>query len=705
MAKKRTKPSRKGKKQKHAQQSRPESKLRHYWQEGKWDGFVALYLRRYAEPLPQDLHDRWGDAVFNLLVQTLFVDRTPNMLPSLFEMLRSGPVLPGDVQACLDLTALYHRFLDSDVSSIELEAVPADLPAPFDTLRTAMIEAREAVLRDAREVAERGLPKRAADQGTKALKGFVQSCDKLREAGFQPKTISTYKTLEKHAKALSPPLVAAGKRNIAVDLQILVGICKHLFELQREGESATALRILGMLTHNKFTFTDHPALHGLVDMLLDQAGRSFAPGIRTELRRSLRLLYPSRLDPAARATPRYQAIQAAFLDYISSHGVQRSLVLHQTCVRLLRADVWSIRERYVLAALGIKALEDFAAGRSPSPFGEDDSEMDDVRTNIAAWLRDMVDIQERLGTQAQAGRLPFTLWDGLVRTAPFDFLERQVRYLRELASPPRFPDISLLHLAELADDVFPDKQAKALMNKLAGDRIQQAMALSEKDCDHLVGGLDFSEAAEEALEVWRPYLEAPSWARLLDAAATAIVDSTINMESANPFFRMFLGGRPDEDLLRYMADNLPDTAPLSGFFRMTSQTGFDVLPRSKKQAAAFFTGFPPPGLAVKLLLWMLSWRGGSVVSRQFLLDVIFRIPEELTRRNEWLQVVTELEHFGRKQLFPDLLALWSERGWVADPPNADFKEALGLVQKALLPKATPKLNRQAIQRKKQRTLF
>jgi hypothetical protein len=705
MAKKRTKPSKKGKKQKHAQQSRPESKLRHYWQEGKWDGFVAMYLRRHAEPLPQDLHDRWGDAVFNLLVQTLFVDRTPSMLPSLFEMLRSGPVLPGEVQACLELAALYHRSLDADVSSVELETVPANLPAPFDTLCAAMTEARETALRDAREVAERGLPKRAGDQGVKALKGFVQSIEKLREAGFQPRTISTYKTLEKNAKALSPPLVAAGKKNIAVDLQILVGICKHLFEMQREGESATVLYVLGMLTRNKFTFSDHPALHGVVDMLLDQVGRSFAPGVRAELQRSLRLLYPSRLDPAVRAAPRYQAIQPAFLNYISTHGVPRGLVLHQACVRLLRTDVWSIRERYVLRALGIKALSDLAAARSPLPFGEEDSEMDDVHTNIPAWLREMGDTLERLNIQSQSRRLPFTLWDELVRLASFDFLERQIRSLRALATPPRFPDISLLHLAELADEVFSDREAKAFMGKLAGDRIQQALTLSEKDCEELVGGLDFSEAAEEVLEVWRAYLDGPSWARLLDAATTAIVDRTINTESANPFFRMFLGGRPNEDLLRYMADNLSDTAPLSGFFRMTSQTGFDVLPRNKKQAAAFFTGFPPPGLAVKLLSWMLSWRGGSAVSRQFLLDVIFRIPEELTRRNEWLRVVNELEDFGRKQLFPDLLALWSERGWVTDPPSADFKEALGLVQKALLPKATPKLKRQAIQRKKQQTLF
>ncbi|WP_031387796.1 hypothetical protein [Desulfonatronum thiodismutans] len=705
MAKKRTKPSKKGKKQKHAQQSRPESKLRHYWQEGKWDGFVAMYLRRHAEPLPQDLHDRWGDAVFNLLVQTLFVDRTPNMLPSLFEMLRSGPVLPGEVQACLELTALYHRSLDTDVSSVELEAVPADLPAPFGTLRAAMIEARETALRDAREVAERGLPKRATDQGVKALKGFVQSCEKLREVGFQSRTISTYKTLEKHAKALSSPLVAAGKRNIAVDLQVLVGICKHLFELQREGESASALQVLGMLTRNKFTFTDHPALYGLVDMLLDQAGRSLGPGVRAELQRSLRLLYPSRLNPTARSAPRSQAIQAAFLDYISTHGIPRGLVLHHVCVRLLRTDVWSIRERYVLTALGIKALSDLAASRSPLPFEQDDSEMDDVRTNIPAWLRDMVDIHERLSIQNQSRRLPFTLWDEMVRAASFDFLERQVRFLRELASPPRFPNISLLHLAELAEEVFSVKEAKALMDKLAGDRNQQAMTLSEKDCEDLVGGLDFSEAAEEALEAWRPYLEGPSWSRLLDAAATAVVDRTISMESANPFFRMLLGSRPDENFLRYMADNLPDTAPLSGFFRMISQTGFDTLPKGKKQAAAFFTGFPPPGLAVKLLMLMLSWRGGSVVSRQFLLDVIFRIPEELTCRNEWLRVVTELEDFGRKEMFPELLAFWGERGWVADPPSADFKEALVLVQKNLLPKTTPKQRRQAIQRKKQRTLF
>jgi hypothetical protein len=704
MAKKRTKPSKKGKK-KHARQSRPESKLRYYWQEGKWDGFVAMYLRRQAEPLSQDLHDRWGDAVFNLLVQTLFVDRTPNMLPSLFEMLRSGPVLPGDVRACLDLTALYHRSLDADVSLVELETVPADLPAPFDTLRAAMIEAQKTAFRDARDVAERGLPKRAGDQGVKALKGFVQSCEKLRKAGFQPRTISTYKTLEKHARALSPPLVAAGKRNIAVDLQILVGICKHLFELQREGESATALRILGMLTHNKFTFTDHPALHGLVDMLLDQAGRSLAPGVRAELQRSLRLLYPSRLDPTIQAAPRYQAIQTAFLDYISTHGVPRDLVLHQACVRLLRADVWSIRERYVLTALGIKALGDLAKARSPLPFEQDDSGMDDVRTNIAAWLRDLVDFLGRLNIQYQSRRLPFTLWDELVKAASFDFLARQFRFLRELASPPRFPDISLLHLAELAKEVFPDKQAKAFMGKLADDRMQQAMTLSEKDCEDLVAGLDFSESAEEALEVWRPYLEGPSWARLLDAASTAVVDRAIQMESANPFFEMLLGGSPDEDFLRYLADNLSDAAPLSGFFRMTSQTGFEVLPRNKKQAAAFLTNFPPTDVAVKLLLWMLSWRGWSAVSMQFLLDVMFRVSEDLTRLNIWLLVVTELNDRGRKELFPDLHALWIERGWAADPPSKDFKEALGLVQKALLPKAASRRKRQAIQRKKQRTLF
>lgn len=705
MGKKRTKPSRKGKKQKHLQQSRPESKLRHYWQEGKWDGFVAMYLRRHAEALPQDLHDRWGDAVFNLLVQTLFVDRSPDMLGSLFEMLRPGPVLPGDVQACLDLTALYYRSLDADVSLAELESIPAELPSPFDTLRAAMTEAREIALRNAREVAERGLPKRTGDQGLKALQGFAQSCAKLRNSGFQPRTISTYKTLEKHARALSSPLAAAGKRNIAVDLQILVGACKHLFELQRQGESATALRILGMLTHNKFTFTDHPALHGLVDMLLDQAGRSMAPGVRAALQRSLRLLYPSRLDPAIRNAPRYQPTRAAFLDYISTLGVPRSPALHQACVRLMRADVWSIRERYFLMALGVEALNDLAFARLPLPFEQDDSGVDGVRTNIAAWLRDMVDILGRLGIQDQNRRLPFTLWDTMVRAAPFVFLERQVRYLRELAAAPRFPDISLLHLAELAEGIFPDKQAQAFMDKLAGDRMRQAMSLTEKECEDLVGCLDFSEDAEEALEIWRPYLEGSSWARILDAAATAVVDRAIQKESAKSFFEMFMGDAPAGDFLRYLADNLPDAAPLSGFFRMTSQTGFDVLPRKKKQAAAFLTKFPPADVAVKLLLWMLSWRGLSAVSMQFLLDVMLRVSEDLTRRNLWLLVVTELKDYGRKELFSDLHAFWMERGWAVDPPSTDFKDALSLVQKTLLPKFAPKRKRQASQRKKQRTLF
>ncbi|WP_045218773.1 hypothetical protein [Desulfonatronum thioautotrophicum] len=705
MAKKRNKPSQKEKKQKHARVSRPESKLRHYWQEGKWERFVTMFVRRHAEPLPQDLQDRWGDAVFNLLVQTLFVDRTPEMLPPLFAMLRPGPALPETVQACLDLTILYHRSLDVELSSADLDAIPTDLPAPFNDFRAAMVTARETIRHDARGVAEQALSKRTTDQGIKALKGFVQSCGKLRQAGFQPRTISTYKTLEKHAKDLATALAHTGKRNMAVDLRVMVELCKHFFELQREDETATALQILGMLTRNKFTFADHPALQSVVDMLLDQAGRSFAPGVRAELQRSLLLLYPSRVDPTMRTTLRYQAIRAAFLDTISTNETPRSRVLHQVCVGLLLVDVWSVRERYVLMALGITALNDFAEAAHSLFFEQDDFDMADVRTNIAAWLRDMLDILERLDIPLQSRHLPFTLWDGMVKAAPFDFLERQLRYLIELASPPRFPDISLLQLAELAENIFSTRQAKALMNKLAGDRKQQAMTLSDKDCDRLAGGLDFSEDAVETLEVWQPYLDAPSWGRLLNGAALAVVDRTIRMESVNPLFRALSGGRIDEANLRYLADNLPETAPLAGFFRMTSQTGFDVLPKGKKQAAVFFTSFPPPDLAVKLLMWMLSWRGGSVVSRQFLLDVIARVADELTSRNEWQRVLTELEYHERTQLYPDLLALWNERGWVANPPSTDFEKALGQVQKALTPKPTPKQKRLAIQRKKQRTLF
>ncbi len=701
MAKNRTKPSKKGKKQKHAQQSRPESKLRHYWQEGKWDGFVALYLRRHAESLPQDLHDRWGNAVFNLLVQTLFVDRTPDMVPSLLEMLRPGPPLPEDVRGCLDLTTLFHRSLDADVSPAELEAISADLPPPFDALRTAMREAQDAAHR---EHAGQGLPKRATDPGDKALKGFVQSCEKLRQAGFRPKTISAYNTLEKHAGALTERFSGEGAKKVASDLHILVQVCKRLYEIQRKGDSTTAADILRWLARSRFSFTDHPALHSLVRMLLDQAGMLFSSGIRAELQRSLLLLYPSRHDPGVRADARFQAVRAAFHAYITARDQPREFILHQACVSLLREDLWSARERYVLMALGIMALALLAMTTARTlPFEPDDDVMNQVPTNMAVWLLEMADIQDRLGIQARG--LPFSLWDKVMACAPHPFLARQLRYLREVPELPRFPDINLLRLAELAELVLTANQARAFIEKMVGNRDNRSLALSEKDCALLVGNLDFTGAPAETLEAWRPHLDASSWSRLLDSAAAATVEHVLRVESGNPFLHLFWARVVDDDLPRYMAEHLPETAPLAGFFRMTSLTGLYVLPRNAKHAALFFAGFPPPDQAVKLFFWMVSWQGGSAASKSFLLEFVTRISEELLRRNQWLRAVTELRDTGRLRLFDDLLARWGERGWVDEPPTTDFKNALELVQNLLRPKPTPKKKRQTAQRKKQRSLF
>lgn len=701
MSKKRTKPSKKGKKQKHAQQSRPESKLRHYWQEGKWDGFVALYLRRHEESLPQDLHDRWGDAVFNLLVRTLFVDRAPDMLPALFEMLRSSPPVPDEVRACLDLAALFHQSLNSDFAPAELEAIPADLPAPFDALRTAMREARDAVHR---ERAGQGLPKRATDPGHKALKGFLQACEKLRQAGFRPKTISAYTTLEKHAGALAERFAGEGAKKVATDLHILVLLCRRLYEIQRKGESTTAAGILRRLTQSRFSFTDHPALHGMVRMLLDQAGMLYSSGVRSELQRSLLLLYPSRHDPAVRADARFQAVRAAFQEYIAVHGKPREFIMHRTCVSLLRVKIWSARERYVLMALGIKALAFLAVTTVRAlSFDPDDDVVNQVPTNIAAWLREMADIQVRLGMQARG--LPFTLWDEVMVSAPHPFLARQLRHLREVPEPPRFPNVSLLRLVEVAELVLTTSQARMLMEKIAGSRDNGTMALTEKDCTRLVGNLDFSHGPEETLEAWRPRLDAPSWGRLLDCAAPAMVEHILREETASPFLHFFRAKAVDEDILRYMAEHLPETAPLAGFFRMVSQTGLHVLPRSAKNVALFLNAFPPPDQAVKLFFWMVSWQGSSATSNSFLLEFVMRISEELLRRNQWLRAVTALENTGRRQLFNDLLARWDEWGWVAGPPTPDFRHALEMVQKLTRPKPTPRKKRQTAQRKKQRGLF
>ncbi|GAB6060548.1 hypothetical protein [Desulfonatronum parangueonense] len=698
MAKKQRKDGKKGKKDKHLRFSRAESKLLKYWQEERWDAFVSLFARKQSELTSAEISGRWNDAVFNLLVQTLFVDKAPHMLPALIATLKEGPALSPDVQVCLDLAGLYHKALGARIPREAVLTFPVDLPPPFGLLRGAMLE----MLENSEEQAPI-LPKRTRDPGVKLLKSFIQSYEKLRQANFLPRTVSPFDTWFKHADALINHLINSGAdKSVMHDLHALVRAFKVLYNIQRQGETIMDVSLLFMFKRLNIHFIDHPVLINMWRIFLSQ-GRMFSTQDKERMSLLLGIHIPSMMDGSLRNHPRLLAVQTAIR--LALEAGDGDLFHHVFYSTLLRSHVWTSRERYLLMILGMEALEHkVKQTRKLFAFEDDEDVILQVNTNLAAWLREMHEIRLRLGLQGQNRILPYNIWDNLLFSADFEFVNTQIRFLHALSCAFPFPKQNLLCLAAHADAVFYEKKARAFVEKFR-DEDAPGIQLSEKECSELLSSFDLTKNFTNLLQAWRPLLEEATWQCLLSTCADKLVQIGMRGEVEMFFFEYSYWEAVEGDLIRYLAEHLAPTSPLYGFFRMVSRLEKEVLPRKKDEAAPFLANFPPDSQALSLVIWFLNWHTRSRYTNTFLLEVLSRVKHEATRAGKWIAVVKTMQDASRTELFSGLLQIWEAEGWIKNPPDQEFIEALRIVKTALHGKPTKKPQKKAGLRRQQRTLF
>lgn len=689
MGKKRGRTARKRKQEKRNRPSRLESKLRRYWQEGRWDAFVTCCSRRDGEQLNEETRHLWDKAVFNLLIQTLFVDRSLEMLPSLYATLEAAPPVSAEVRKCLDLAKLAQQGLAGSLQREMVEALGPGLPEPFAALRTGLLTALEASEKRVQEHVRLGFPKRATDPGIKALKAFAQSFENLRRSRFRPKSITPYTTWLKHSEALTQRLAETGMdQDLAGEMHDLVMLCRDLFAMHRKGRTVDEDDLKAMAP--EAAGFEHPALHDLWQTAYFLLGHLFSVQKRDQVFGALQAATPSLLPEAVRSAPRFQAWRQAVKEHnVRKPGEPRLLAL---CRCLLAQEEWSLRERFLLSALVMNSL--ICHFQSQGLFETI------FRPEPAPWFRAPDVIREMLKAHAQVHpqgappRLPFTLWNELLTSAPRQFIRDQMTLFEQEPDPLPFPDATILHMAMTDSRAGPEKKLAAL-EKIVGRPLKGGLSLTGHDCDALMQDVDMDEDFLDALQAWERLLKRESWIRVLDECAQRLVQKAMQGARSPISFLFDIQGplEMDMELVSFLADKLARDSPLRGFMEMVEQVGLaGQLPRTKKEAEPYLRSFPPEDTAVKLLFWMLSWSSRQAPCKTFLMECITRLKDALTAKNKWLALVRKMDENFLTILYPQLMAAWEQAGWIAAPVSDDFRSALEHVRQRIRPAAKKKRN-------------
>jgi len=686
MAKKQS--AKKGKKKKHLELSRSEARLIRYWRDGRWDAFVATLPRCNTADISRETTAHWDNAVFNVLAQTLFADHAPRMLPSLLETIRSGQArglsLSAEVQSCVRCVERYERALRGEPGPEPEDNDQARLPAPFDRLQAAMRGSAEARQQQIEQRVQQGFPKRATDPVTKHVKAMVQSMTTLEKANFAPKSLTPFSTWLRHADALAgTENLPASLQSVATDMQALISVCKDLFQA-RKHRNATAVMVQKSLSALGFHYSTHPAVMNIWRIMLHVLGRFHSPQQRDQLVISLQMRNPAMMNPDLRSDPRLRSWQDA--EAMVPRNLPVLLGMARLCDSLARQDAWSDRERYVLRGLCMGCWQKFLGEH------EDDELFGLERTishlNLAATVRVMLDLRGRILPGEKAPRLPLELYENILLGLPLNMFAAQINLLRHEARPLPFSGLALMRIGILVDSIFSDPEVPRVMRAIAGLSPEQRIDLTEQECREFSRELELIDTRIDYLEILGGLLTGQAWLSLLENCARNMLIKA--MQTNTRFFAFpFLADYWEEvepGLLLYLAKCLGPESATRGFLEMAARVHKpNTLPRKEAEGRPFLDAFPDPDLGVKLLFWMLTWKGASAYSRQFLTETIIRLRHELTRQGKWLELTRKMAANHRHALYPELISLWDEEGWLDTPPSTDMEQARDMVREVLRP--------------------
>lgn len=552
-----------GSRRKSTQKAQPKKlslreRLSRHWEGGKWEAFVALYLRDKEASDRSPLAERYLDGLYNCLTQSLFIHKNLENALEMARLILESPAKnePGGTsgrqaavtRVCAQVT------LDFAAMRKDGQAAPwpllagEELPEPWRTLRAGLMEAANGNLKKGR--------KKKAELSGGPLAELTRKLSNQFKALPEARNLRAYTSFLQTAEALEKE--TAGQAG-AADFQAVRALAALLRELGGPRRDGGGLRELINLQSNENMLqipkgAKHPAVLALWNFFCEEGGKKFGRDWEAAAR-VLRLKFDP--GPSSLATS-YKSLVGLGPDAPPSIRVL-------TVKR--KYDGWSEPEQYVLGAAFCSVLEHDGPG---------------ILSDIGGVV--LLNYLDRLTELGRKWR-PVNPWAPLIGK----FFELMVRtqgpgFLRALSFVPPYESLTAPTVVLMA--LMLPLQAKMVVSSASA---RLPMSLAPEEIDLLSFDLAGMDPAPDlaAAAVMKKLLEPKSLTDLLAAWVRAAVEiSAVNAVIEGGRNSSLAWDRLPSDLLAFIEEILPLDEPAGIFCRLCLGRGYRSLSDDPKKLAA-----------------------------------------------------------------------------------------------------------------------
>ncbi|MDR0882163.1 MAG: hypothetical protein LBP55_06440 [Candidatus Adiutrix sp.] len=613
-------------------------RLSGHWRAGKWESFVALYLRnRAASDITQGA-PLFADALHNCLTRALFINRDFETVQEFAGLMLAEDGSGSEWEARRDCARVALDFT-SMRNGARIEPSPllveTGLEEPYRTLRARLVSFAKGT----------NAVKRKRGQDLSPQAELLKKLSAQFKALPRAKTLTPYTTFLKIAETLAQQTAGTPA---ARTFQTLRSIADLLRDLEKRGKAGGLLREPGeLLKHPAFLdlpqSRPHPAILGLWAYFCNRGGTKFGRNWVVAAR-VLQLKFAPELAPQ---------LAAPFNGLTSTgHGAKQPSLIMTVCGN--GEENWSDHERYILANLGLNSL----AHQDDSLFKSS------TVPQWRKWFTTITEVGRQWRPESPWSKLAQECFEKIVSSGSGEAI---LQSFNRLEVP--FEGLTPLTLARLIAK-YPDWAGpvrQALSHRLP-------LSLKADDTEQLVKEFGEKTPSPAILAGLRELLGPDSYAQLLTAWVEAVVEtSAIGVYRGHGSSALTwdnLTGR----LLEMIEEGLPQASPVRCFCRLCQGAGrrrlsneaghisalLDALAQTPSDHRGFsanlfmmLTAWPQADLALLLKLFTLGlpfW--GQIDLWSEVAETVSQVKDVERRKAIARNIVATLKSTPKKQLSP-----------------------------------------------------
>ncbi|MFP4428519.1 MAG: hypothetical protein ACLFPB_04285 [Desulfovermiculus sp.] len=642
-----------------------ESRLLGYWKRESWGEFVTLYQRHVTRAEKTQAAPYWNPAVYNLLVDTLFVSQDLALLQHVLDELIDPQSVSEENQKCLHTARLFLAAYNGQAESTAIKNLPLDLPAPFQNLAAAIDHINHNPSTSLSDyVQERRTKARKGEKHLALAARIGKQFNTLKDQDFQPSSVQPLTKLRKSLRDLQATLEnQLGLTSPVVsNMSILADVMRTMYA--RPGNLIKSDQVLHLLHQEGFQTSSHPAVEtmacGFLTLGRKRLGQDWEQSIRVALGRLLPGLAPE--------LPAHLEKQLQSLRQVA----EKAPPFFAWIPQLLKHDVWSARERTILLLVHLHLMAN--AGDQLLEFLEDMS-LDSWPENQIMqfvnqfWVQAIQSLEQIIELHAQLGISdPYLLeratrdWQEAVSALPFDRSSRHLDQLLETMCSAPVPDAALLFA--VMKRVEQARRVQGITSIAQVQKQRAPLQITEdklRECVHLIG-LDCD--LDNVFQAWQACLTKNDYQKIVQLFLLRVFDETCNDQTApDLLFRASSLEWADLDpsLLQNFAAILPPDFSLYGLVLLSVKTGQTdpPVPQNATQAQYFLDHLPPPQMLDEMLSWMLTWPN-TPYRNSFLAAVIKNHVQYLTQNRKWWPLARAIQLHDLPKLAELVWDIWQE---------------------------------------------